>query len=233
MIAALDLYASDADAVFLQRFFRTNVGEYGEGDVFIGVRVPQTRKVCRAFRDLPIDEIAQLLGSPIHEHRFAATIIMSDQFKRANATGKRWLYELYLRGLDEQTINNWDIVDTSAEHILGAYARDFDETKTLFSLCESNLWGRRAAIVCCFAWLRRGEVGPTLELAEQLWDSPIDLLQKAVGWMLRETGKRVDEQILIDFLDRHVHEMPRTELRYAIERLPEKKRMHYLHAKNV
>ena len=227
---ALNAEASDSDAVFLQRFFKIAKGEYGEGDQFIGVRVPVTRQICREFASLPIDEIARLLESPIHEHRLAATIIMSGQYRRANATGRQWLYELYLKALSKNQINNWDIVDTSAEHILGAYARKHG-TEILFSLCKSNLWSRRAAIVSCFAWLRQGEVGSTLELAEILWPDTHDLMQKAVGWMLRETGKCVDEGFLLDFLDNHAHEMPRTELRYAIERLDSAKRKHYMGAK--
>lgn len=229
----LQKYASDADAVNLQWFFKTGAGEYGEGDQFIGVRVPMTRKVCRGFRTLPIGELEQLLQSPIHEHRLAATIIMSGQYKKSNNVLKRELHELYLKGLDNNWINNWDIVDTSCEHIVGAYAREYGEA-VLFDLVSwGGLWHKRTAIISCFAWVRKGDLGPTMQLAEKLWPEKHDLLQKAVGWMLREVSKYVDEALLIDFLDRHAHEMPRTELRYAIERLPEVQRKEYLNKRKL
>ena len=228
----LQLYASDSDAAFLQRFFKTGQGEYGEGDQFIGVRVPKTRLVCREFKDLSLIEIKKLLVSPIHEHRLAAVIIMSAQYKKADQQKQREIFNLYISGLDKKQINNWDIVDVSCEHIVGAHARKYDQN-ILFELAKSKkLWHQRTAMVSCFAWLRNNEAGPTLELAEILWTEKHDLLQKAVGWMLRETGKRIDEKLLIDFLDLHAHAMPRTELRYAIERLSPEKRMYYMEMKN-
>ena len=231
LVEELQTYASDSDAAFLQRFFKTSPGEYGEGDVFIGVRVPMTRRVCRNYRDLPIDEISKLLESPVHEHRLAAVIIMCWQYSHADNGYQRELYELYLTGLDKNQINNWDIVDVSCMHIVGAYAREHND-KVLFRLARhAKLWHKRAAIVSCFAWLRKGEVGPTIELAEILWPEQHDLLQKATGWMLREVGKQIDEQILHDFLDRHAHAMPRTTLRYSIERLTPEKRHYYMQLK--
>lgn len=229
---SLQAYASDSDAAFLQRFFKTGAGEYGEGDQFIGVRVPKTRLVCREFKDLPLTEIKKLLASPIHEHRLAAVIIMSAQYKKADHQKQQEIFNLYLSALDNRQVNNWDIVDVSCEHIVGAHAREYDQD-ILFVLAKSKkLWHQRVAMVSCFAWLRNNEVGPTLELAEILWMEKHDLLQKAVGWMLRETGKRVDESLLIDFLDLHAHTMPRTELRYAIERLSPEKRLYYMEMKN-
>ena len=233
LIDDLQTYASDTDALFLQRFFKTSPGEYGEGDVFIGVRVPQTRAVCRNYRQLPSNELKELLQSPIHEHRLAASIIMSQQYKKATTIEQETLYDLYIFGLDNQLLNNWDIIDTSAEHVLGAYAH-VHTPDTLRQLAHTGkLWHQRAAMVACFAWLRKGEVGPTLEIAEILCSERHDLLQKAVGWLLRETGKYVDDSILLDFLNQHAHEMPRTQLRYAIEKLSPDLRRHYLQARQL
>lgn len=228
IIEAIAKHASDNDAIFLQRFFKTGPGQYGEGDVFIGVRVPQTRKVCKDFKNLSANELKKLLASPVHEHRLAATIIMSGQYKKADPTLKQQLFDLYLSALDQNQINNWDIVDTSCEHIVGAYAKEHG-AQILFELARSDkLWHKRVAIISCFAWVRKKQVGPTIELAEILWPEKHDLLQKAVGWMLREVGKYVDESLLIDFLDRHAHEMPRTCLRYAIEKLTPQQRTYYM-----
>lgn len=228
LIDKLQIYASDSDAVFLQRFFKTGPGEYGEGDQFIGVRVPKTRSVCREFKDMQLNEIEKLLASPIHEHRLAAVIIMSSQYKKSDDKKQQDLFNLYLLALDNGQINNWDIVDVSCEHIIGSYARTCGQN-ILFVLAKSKkLWHQRTAMVSCFAWLRNSEIGPTIELAEILWPEKHDLLQKAVGWMLRESGKRVDESLLFDFLDLHAHAMPRTELRYAIERLPKERRLYYM-----
>ncbi|MCA9341939.1 DNA alkylation repair protein [Candidatus Saccharibacteria bacterium] len=225
-------HASDADAIFLQRFFKTAPGEYGEGDIFIGARVPMTRKVCRDFKTLPLAEIEQLLYSPIHEHRLAATIIMSGQYKKADFEKQQHLFDLYLKALRDGRINNWDIVDTSCEHIVGAYACQNNE-QVLFELAKrDDLWSKRVAIVSCFAWLRNKQLGPTIELAKILWPETHDLLQKAVGWMLREVGNYVDQQLLLDFLDDHAHIMPRTELRYAIEKLSPKLKKHYMASKS-
>ena len=219
----LEKYASDSDAINLSWFFKTGEGEYSEGDQFIGVRMPIIRKVCREFTLLPISEVAALIESPIHEHRMSGLIILMRQYK----TNQKAVYDLYLHQLDKGTINNWDLVDVTCRDIIGEYARTHS-TDILFQLAKKGLWHKRTAMVSCFAWLRRGEVGPTLELAGILWPERHDLLQKAVGWMLREMGKRVDEQLLLNFLDTHAHEMPRTELRYAIERLDTATRTRYM-----
>lgn len=224
--------ASDSDAANLQRFFKTGPGEYGEGDQFIGVRVPMTRKVCKQFKDMPLEEAAKLLESPIHEHRLAATIILAGQYKkRTPVEVKRQIFDIYMRALKNGFINNWDIVDTSCPHVVGEYAREFGE-QILFDLAKSGeLWQMRVSIISCFAWLRKSELGPTLELAEILWPEKHGLMQKAVGWMLREVGNCIDLQLLRDFLSHHAHEMPRTQLRYAIEKLPNEERRNYMNAK--
>lgn len=225
---ALMRYASDSDALFLQRFFKTGEGQYGAGDVFIGVRVPMTRKVCIEFKDLPLVEIKVLLQSPVHEHRLAAVLLMTYQFERAQEVEQKRIFDAYLVALDQGYINNWDIVDTSAEFIVGEYlwARS---RKLLYELAKSkDVWHRRVAVLSSFAFIKKGDPSTTLELAEVLLHDPHDLIQKAVGWMLREIGKRIDRQILLDFLERHATAMPRTMLRYAIEHLTIEQKMYFM-----
>ena len=221
--AALREHATPAQAKTAAWFFKTAPGQYGEGDQFIGVRVPQIRAVCKQFKELPLTEITKLLQSSIHEHRLAAVILLNGQY----AQQPDQVLKLYLQALDDGHINNWDIVDTSCEHIVGAHVR-LHGGNLLDKLAGKDLWHKRVAMVSTFAWLKNGEPGPTIEIAEKLLHDKHDLLQKAVGWMLREMGKRVDEALLTDFLDQHAHEMPRTQLRYAVERLPQHRRKHYM-----
>ncbi len=217
-------YASDVDAVALSRFFKTGPGEYGEGDQFIGVRVPAIRAVCKQYKDLPLHEVQKLIESPIHEHRMAGLIILTLQYKKGD---QKAIYELYIQELAKGNVNNWDLVDVTCRAVVGEYLRG-DRAK-LFELAQSNnLWERRVAIVSTFAYIAEGDASTSLELAELLLRDEHDLMHKAVGWMLREVGKRCDRQLLIDFLDEHAGEMPRTALRYAIEHLPETTRQMYL-----
>jgi len=228
---ALQEYASDLDAVFLQRFFKTAEGQYGFGDVFIGVRVPQTRIVCKQFQDLPLPEIQKLLDSVVHEHRLAGLIILTIQYAKVDDPNQQDIYDLYLKNVYKGRINNWDLVDLSAYKIMGVHLinrpRDI-----LFDLAKSDkLWERRVAIVTTFAFIKRGDPSTTLDIAESLLHDSEDLIQKATGWMLREVGKRCDEELLTDFLDKHAHDMPRTALRYSIERLSPDKKRHYMRLK--
>lgn len=224
---ALSSHASDSDALFLQRFFKTSKGQYGEGDVFIGVRVPATRMVCRAFYDLSLQETQKLFDSPVHEHRLAAAILLVEKYKR-QPNARNNIYDMYLRNVYAGRVNNWDIVDLSAEKIIGPQLVD-QSKDLLFELAASkDLWQRRVAVLTTFYYIKNGQADTTLALAELLLHDTHDLMHKAVGWMLREIGKRVDEAILIDFLDAHAHEMPRTMLRYAIEKLPPHQRAYYL-----
>lgn len=224
---ALSSHASDSDAIFLQRFFKTSKGQYGEGDVFIGVRVPVTRKVCRAFKDLSLQETQKLFDSPVHEHRLAAAILLVEKYKR-QPDARKDIYNMYLRNVYAGRVNNWDIVDLSAEKIIGPQLIDQSQD-LLFELARSeDLWQRRVAVLTTFYYIKNGQADTLLALAELLLKDTHDLIHKAVGWMLREVGKRVDEEILIDFLDAHAHEMPRTMLRYAIEKLPPHQRAYYL-----
>ncbi|MEX2014513.1 MAG: DNA alkylation repair protein, partial [Candidatus Saccharimonadales bacterium] len=225
-------YAVPASREILTRFFKAGPGEYGEGDEFIGVKVPNTRKVCKIFGNMPLIEIQKLLNSPVHEHRLGGAIILANQYPRVAKKEKKEIFDMYIKNVAENNINNWDIVDVTCEYIVGAHLTNTDK-KLLFNLAaSSNLWARRVSIISTFAYIKRGEPDATLRVAKILLFDKHDLIQKAVGWMLREAGKRCDEKILINFLDSHAHEMPRTMLRYSIERLPDEKRMYYLKFKN-
>ncbi|MCD4846845.1 MAG: DNA alkylation repair protein [Candidatus Aegiribacteria sp.] len=208
-----------------QKFFKTGKGEYGEGDKFIGVRVPLIRKLLREFRGLSLEEINTLLFSPWHEERLFALLMMDDLFKRGDGKRKEEIYNLFMNSTSQ--INNWDLVDSSAPYIAGAWLFDRDRTP-LFRFAESdNLWERRIAIISTQYFIRRNDFADTLRIAEILLEDREDLIHKAVGWMLREVGNRnmhTEER----FLKKHYKRMPRTMLRYAIEKFPEEKRQMYL-----
>ncbi len=208
-----------------QRFFKTGPGEYGEGDTFYGIRVPDVRKVAKKFSRLSLSETEKLLHSGYHEARLCALIILVSKCKNAADDLHKKIYELYLRNTGY--INNWDLVDTSAEHVVGSYLMDNDR-QVLFQLAESDsLWERRIAIMSTFHFIKNNDFRDTLLIAEKLLNDPHDLIHKAVGWMLREVGNR-DLEEEEAFLQKHVHNMPRTMLRYAIEKFPEGKRQKYL-----
>lgn len=227
VVSEMQKYASDADAVNLQWFFKTGPGEYGEGDQFIGVRVPMIRRVCKEFRQLPLAEVEKLIESPFHEHRMAGLIILTLQYPRASTRAKNDIFDLYMRELMGRNINNWDLVDVTCRQIVGEHLRD--DRAQLYTLAKSNnLWERRVSIISTFAYIARGDASTSIELAELLLHDHEDLMHKAVGWTLREVGKRCDRQLLLDFLDTHAHNMPRTALRYAIEHLPVTQRQYYL-----
>jgi 3-methyladenine DNA glycosylase AlkD len=229
LMDALARHASPRDAKLLAGFFKTGPGEYGEGDVFIGVRVPANRRVCAEFRDLPAREIRTLAKSPVHEHRLAAVVILTERFRRAkDDVSRRETFELYMALVREGRVNNWDIVDVSAPHVVGGWLVGRDRS-LLFELAESPvLWERRVAVVGSFGLIRAGEPDTTLALCERLLGDPHDLMHKACGWMLREVGKRVDTGLLRGFLARHAPRMPRTMLRYAIEKLPAAERRQWM-----
>ncbi len=212
-------------------FFKTGKGQYGEGDQFVGVSVPQQRIVLRHFDTLPLMEIETLLASPIHEHRLTAALILVRQYQRAKKDPRRQaeLAAFYLNHL--KGINNWDIVDSSAPQIVGGHLlAKKNRLAVLKKLAASKiLWERRVAILATAYFIREGEFDDTLALAEQLLHDDHDLMHKAVGWMLREVGKK-DEAVLRHFLDTHAATMPRTMLRYAIEKLPTVDRSRYLRA---
>ena len=221
--AALAAVADPVDAVNLQRFFKTGPGEYGAGDVFIGVRVPKTRAVVKAFAELPLDEVDVLLDSSVHEHRLGGLLILNAQFakasKRADTASQQSIFQRYLAAVRRGRVNNWDLVDTSAENVIGPWL--FDRPRDLlFELAAGeDLWERRVAVLSTFHFIKRGDASTTLELAALLLPDRRDLIQKAVGWMLREVGKRVDRSVLVDFLNEHAQSMGRTALSYATEHL--------------
>jgi 3-methyladenine DNA glycosylase AlkD len=207
------------------RFFKTGPGEYGEGDAFRGVKVPVIRAVARDFRGLPFSEAKKLLASRFHEDRMAALFILTLQFRRGDDALRGRIFKLCLGGA--RWINNWDLVDSSAPYILGAYLEDRDRAP-LYGLARSkDLWERRMAMIATQHFIRNGDFTDALRIAEMLLDAEEDLLHKAVGWMLREIGKR-DRAAEEAFLKRRYRTMPRTMLRYAIEHFPEARRKAYL-----
>ncbi|OHA79413.1 MAG: DNA alkylation repair protein [Candidatus Yonathbacteria bacterium RIFCSPHIGHO2_01_FULL_44_41] len=226
--------AKKEKAKALSRFFKAGRGQYGEGDIFLGVMVPQSRIVAKKYENLPFVHIQKLLDSPIHEERLVALLILVEQYQKGDTTLRKKVFEFYIKNL--KCANNWDLVDLSADKILGAQLfRQMvscpKKMRTLFSKLSSssNLWERRASIVATSYFIKHGEFVPTLDIAERLIADKHDLIHKAVGWMLREVGKR-DLGTLESFLleKSRYKTMPRTMLRYAIERFPEPKRKKYL-----
>jgi 3-methyladenine DNA glycosylase AlkD len=221
--AALAEVANAADAVFLQRFFKTGPGEYGEGDVFLGVRVPATRAVVKRFRGISFDEIDALLDDEVHEHRLAGLLLLV----AASRGHPDAAVERYLAAVRRGRVDNWDLVDSSSEFLLGAWLVDRDRSVLDDLAASAVLWERRVAVLATFAFIKRGDASTTLELAARLLDDREDLMHKAVGWMLREVGKRVSRDALTGFLDEHAPRMPRTMLSYATEHLSPEERAAY------
>ncbi len=217
--------ASPVHARNLSRYFKTAPGEYGAGDKFIGIRVPVLRRLAREFRSLLLSAAIELLQSPIHEERLLALLMLTDAYERAGESGRAAICRLYLKNLAR--VNNWDLVDCSAPRIIGRHLEKRPR-KILIRLARSNiLWRRRVAVLATFHFIRLGDFADSLRLAKLLLGDEHDLMHKAVGWMLREIGKR-DVAELNEFLRKHAARMPRTMLRYAIEKLPERERLSYL-----
>ena len=215
-----------ADAVpILQRFFKTGRGGYGEGDVFIGVRLPQLRTMCRESRDLALAKVASLLRSRIHEERLLALLLLVDDFRRGSASERRRIYHVYLT--NTHFINNWDLVDSSAPQIVGAWLQDRKRTPLRRLARSRSVWERRIAIIATLHFIRRGEFEDTFQIADMLLADQHDLIHKAVGWMLREVGNR-DGRAARRFLRCRCARMPRTMLRSAIEKFPDWERRRYL-----
>ncbi|WP_345984487.1 DNA alkylation repair protein [Sulfurimonas sp. HSL-1656] len=208
-----------------QRFFKTGEGEYGAGDFFLGIRVPVLRKHVARFRATPLDEVAELLHSAYHEERLFALLLMVAKYERGDAAEKEAVYNCYMANTDY--INNWDLVDSSAPYIVGKYLIARDKA-VLYTFAQSeSLWERRIAIMATFYLIRKGQFDTALEIAELLFADTHDLIHKAVGWMLREVGNR-DPARERAFLASRYKTMPRTMLRYAIEKFPEAERKAYL-----
>jgi 3-methyladenine DNA glycosylase AlkD len=229
LIKELESAGNQADAVFLQGFFKTGKGEYGEGDRFLGIRVPHTRKIAQKYtKRLNIDDLDALLQNKWHEIRFAALVIIRSNFKTADPDAQKAYFDLYLKNIGKG-INNWDLVDVSCPNIVGRYLYKKDRD-ILYKLAQGNLWQKRVSIISTFYFLKYGNSSDTYKLAETLVNENHDLLQKAVGWSLREMGK-LDDGLLYNFLDKYASTMPRTALRYALEKVPHMKRNQYMQAK--
>jgi 3-methyladenine DNA glycosylase AlkD len=218
--------ANSKQAEILQRFFKTGPGEYGEGDIFYGIKVPEQRKLVKKYySDLQLPEIQVLVKSKIHEERLVGLLILVEKFKRASEEDQARYYKFYLK--HAKYVNNWDLVDLTAPHIVGVYLLH-KSRKILYILARSRvLWERRIAILACFTFIRASDYEDALKISRILLSDEHDLIHKAVGWMLREIGKR-DQQREEEFLKKHFQIMPRTMLRYAIERFDERKRKYYL-----
>lgn len=220
--------ASPEAAKAATRFFKTGPGRYGAGDTFIGIRVPTLRTVARSFRALPLDEVRALLNPPVHEERHLALLVLVLQVAKCDEERRKRVYDLYLGST--RFINNWDLVDCSAPRVVGGFLAT-GPREPLFTLAKSkSLWERRIAIVSTQHFIRRGEVDETLAIGRLLLGNKEDLIHKATGWMLREVGKK-DRAALEGFLDRHAADMPRTMLRYAVEKFPPERRRAYLKRK--
>ena len=234
LISQVDELANPNHAGPLQRFFKTGPGQYAEGDIFLGLTVPQSRGIAKQYPDLPDPDMQRLFESPIHEHRFCATVILTDRFRKAkDELTQAAIFDQYLNALYEGHINNWDLVDVSAP-VLGNFLLEAEDqtfgTNLLDELAASdNLWRRRASIIFTFAHIRSNIFEPTLHISRILLGDKHDLIHKACGWMLREVGKR-DAEVLRGFLQETVGRMPRTELRYAIEKFDGDERQRWLKA---
>ena len=212
-------------AARLQKYFKTGKGEYGEGDRFLGIQVPVLRKIVKKYRKISIGEASELIKSRFHEERLFSLLVLADLFKRANDKDKKKIYTVYLS--NTKFINNWDLVDASAGNIVGAHLLTRDK-KPIYVLARSkNVWERRISIMSTSCFIAHNEFTDTLKIAEILLNDKEDLIHKAVGWMLREIGKR-DFELEERFLGKYYKSMPRTMLRYAIEKFPEEKRKSYL-----
>lgn len=224
----LGAIADPATAEHSQRFFKTGKGEYGEGDRFHGIRVPVLRKYAREFQGISLAEVQQLLASPFHEERLFALLVLVKKFESGDDAVRESIYKLYLDNL--KYVNNWDLVDTTAPHIIGRWLEKRDKGILYRLACSEVLWERRIAILSTFHSIRKNSFDDALAISALLMDDGEDLIHKAVGWMLREIGKR-DADAERAFLNEHYMQMPRTMLRYAIERFPEEERKKYLDGK--
>lgn len=222
----LEKLSDKKQAALLLGFFKTGKGQYGEGDIFLGIKVPVQRKIAKKYKDLSVKDTESLLKSKIHEHRLVALFILIDIYKRADKKEKKTIFNLYLKNY--KWINNWDLVDLSAPNIVGDYLLDKDRS-ILYQLARSdNLWKKRISVLATFKFIVNNESKDTLKIAEILLKDKHDLIHKGVGWMLREVGKRISQQEEEIFLKKHYKNMPRTMLRYAIEKFDEKKRRFYM-----
>lgn len=221
----LSKYVVKEKAEFLPKFFKTHVGGYGEGDKFIGVTVPNQRKAARKFKDLSLEDLQELLDEDIHEYRLTALFILARKYDRSGEEGKKEIVDFYIRNVDR--VNNWDLVDSSANKILGPYLIDKDKSLLYEFARSGHLWKERISIIATMYFIKKDIYEDTLEISKILLNHEHDLIHKAVGWMLREVGKR-DKQVEENFLKLYYKDMPRTMLRYAIEKFDKEERTRYL-----
>ena len=230
VVRELKKVSSPQKAQILQKFFKTGLGEYGEGDIFLGVTVPQQREIVKKYWEIDLKNVEKLLQTKIHEYRLTALLILVKKFEQAlkekDSKKQKQILELYLKNI--KYINNWDLVDLTAPNIVGNYLLDKDRSVLYRLVVSPNLWARRISILATYAFIKKGEYKDTLKIAEILLKDQEDLIQKAVGWMLREVGKRISQDIEESFLKKYYQIIPRTMLRYAIERFEEVKRKKYL-----
>ncbi len=223
--ARLQKLGNKEKALFLKRFFKTGPGEYAEGDILLGIRVPDIRKLVKEYQALTVQDVLPLLRSPFHEERLFALLLLVNAYAKGEGPDRKQIYEMYLN--NTHSINNWDLVDCSASQIVGAFLMDKNR-KPLYRLAKSDsLWERRISVMATFHFIKCHQMSDTLKIARLLLSDKEDLIHKAVGWMLREVGKR-DLRCEEDFLKEHCRQMPRTMLRYAIEKFPQPRRQMYL-----
>lgn len=225
ILAEMQTLASKDKAAHLLRFFKTGKGEYAEGDLFLGIVVPETRRIAKKYKQTPLSELSKALTSPYHEIRLCALLILVEQYRKGSDAVKEQIIPFYLK--HTKSINNWDLVDLSAPYIIGEYLLDKDRD-LLFELAKSeHLWERRIAIISMLTMVRNNDFTDAIALIEILKHDSHDLIHKAMGWVLREMGKK-DRSVLVHFLDTHAETLPRTTLRYSIEHFPEEQRLYYL-----
>lgn len=227
LIKEMELLAHPDRAAHSMRFFKTGKGQYGEGDQFWGLTVPEQRLLAKKYKELTLSEVSILLASPIHEQRLTALLILTLKSKKASIEEKRELYDFYLT--QTSRVNNWDLVDLSAPIIVGEYLAEFPKSLPVLDqlVTSSSLWERRIAIIATLGLIRNGRFDEAIRLSAALLHDKEDLIHKASGWVLREVGKK-DIDRLLDFLEQHAHHMPRTMLRYSIERLSPFERAHFM-----
>jgi Predicted DNA alkylation repair enzyme len=225
IIAELERYINPQKREFLPYFFKTGKGQYGEGDKFLGIVVPDIKLVARKFRETSFDEIAILLNSEYHECRMCALLLLVERFKKSNESDREQIYNFYLS--NTKRVNNWDLVDLSGPYIVGEYLKNRSREDLYRLAASSVLWEQRIAVVATATLIRNDDFIDIIKLSELLLHHSHDLMHKAIGWMLREMGKR-NKELLLDFLEKHYNEMPRTMLRYSLEKLTSEERAYFM-----
>jgi 3-methyladenine DNA glycosylase AlkD len=226
LIKDINCERNKSKALILQKFFKTDKGQYGYGDIFLGITVPIQRKIAKKYQDINISDLQKLITKKIHEYRLISLLILIFKYQKSkDKKDQTKFYDFYIKNIN--FVNNWDLVDLSAPHIIGNYLSNRSH-RPLYNLAKSpNLWHRRIAIISTFAFIKKQDFKDTLKIAQLLLNDEHDLIHKATGWMLREIGKR-DISILYQFLDKFCSKMPRTMLRYSLEKLPKDKKKHYM-----